>query len=83
MYRLAQLITVILITAAGTSIAEKQPPSIMFSNSSEQSQLTSPTGVDTAKSDRCEKLAKEVEALKGKPQRRYTAAQRYEAECQR
>ena len=83
MYRLAQLISVILITAAGTVFAEKQPQSVMFSNNQDQSQLTSPAGVDTAKSERCERLAKELEALKGKPQRRYTAAQRYEAECQR
>ena len=31
--------------------------------------------------ERCRKLSKEVEALKGKPQRRFAAAQRYEAEC--
>ena len=31
--------------------------------------------------ERCRKLRKEVEALKGKPQRRFAAAQRYEAEC--
>lgn len=83
MYRFVQLISVILLTAAGAVFAEKQTPSVMFSNSADQSQLTSPAGGDTAKFERCEKLAKEVEALKGKPQRRYTAAQRYEAECQR
>lgn len=58
MYRLVQLISVILITAAGTVFAEKQPPSVMFSNSADQSRLASPAGVDTAKSERCEKLAK-------------------------
>ena len=83
MYRLALLILVVLATAGGTAIAEKQPQSIMFGNTQEASELTSQTTADTAKSDRCAELAKEVEALKGKPQRRFTAAQRYEAECQR
>ena len=31
--------------------------------------------------DKCRDLARDVEALKGKPQRRYVAQQRYEAEC--
>lgn len=38
---------------------------------------TSRAGVD------CAALAAEIEALKGKPQRRQVAAQRYEAECRR
>ena len=30
---------------------------------------------------RCEGLSREIEALKGRSQRRFTAVQRYEAEC--
>ena len=32
-------------------------------------------------SDHCAELARKVEALKGKPQRRYAAAERYKQEC--
>ena len=31
--------------------------------------------------EHCQELSRKVEALKGRPQRRYAAAQRYEAEC--
>ena len=33
--------------------------------------------------DRCVELEREIEGLKGKPQRRFTAVQRFEAECRR
>lgn len=31
--------------------------------------------------EHCQELSRKMEALKGRPQRRYAAAQRYEAEC--
>ena len=31
--------------------------------------------------EHCRELSRKIEALKGRPQRRYAAAQRYEAEC--
>ncbi len=47
------------------------------------SYLTEDPAAAGTRSDRCAKLAREVEALRGKPQRRYTAEQRYELECER
>ena len=53
--------------------------SIMFGD--DQRALTEqPTKADEL-TERCKNLSRKVEALKGKPQRRYAAAQRYEAEC--
>lgn len=36
---------------------------------------------NSAQSEHCKELHSKIEALKGKPQRRYAAAQRYKAEC--
>ena len=53
--------------------------SVMFGD--DQGSLTEqPTKADQL-TERCKNLSRNVEALKGKPQRRYAAAQRYEAEC--
>lgn len=53
--------------------------SVMFGD--DQRALTEqPTKADQLM-ERCKDLSRKVEALKGKPQRRYAAAQRYEAEC--
>ena len=38
---------------------------------------------DKSLGDRCIEMLREVEALKGKPQRRSTAMARYRAECER
>ncbi|MEQ1486228.1 hypothetical protein [Methyloglobulus sp.] len=34
-------------------------------------------------SNQCQEMAKQIKALKGKPQRKFTLQQRYEAECLR
>ena len=36
---------------------------------------------NAAQSEHCKKLYKKIDELKGKPQRRYAAAQRHKAEC--
>jgi hypothetical protein len=60
-----------------------RPPSVMFDQSVEQSQLTTAPGETAAAKDRCAELSAQMEALKGKPQRRHAVAQQYEAECKR
>ncbi len=32
--------------------------------------------------DRCQQMARDIESLRGKPQRRYSLMQRYKAECE-
>lgn len=60
-----------------------RPQSIMFDDSEDLSHLTSRPASSNEKQDHCAELARQVEALKGRPQRRYAAAQRFEAECKR
>lgn len=43
--------------------------------------VTMPENTSAASDNKCQEMAREVEALKGKPQRRYVAKERYEAEC--
>ena len=56
-----------------------QGQSIMFEQP--KSDLTSIPGSSDANWEECKALSREIEALKGKPQRRYAASQRYEAQC--
>ena len=53
--------------------------SVMFGD--DQGSLTERPSKADELTARCKNLSRKVEALKGKPQRRYAAAQRYEAEC--
>ena len=50
-------------------------------NNSNYDHLVTMPEKTSASDSKCSELAREVEALKGKPQRRYVAKQRYEAEC--
>ena len=57
--------------------------SIMFEPDTSLDYLTREPAAVPNQADKCDQLAKEVEQLKGKPQRRYAAEQRYQAECLR
>lgn len=64
--------------------AEGGPKSIMLEDDKDYSHLTTLPPQQAGQSkDRCAELLQQMEALKGKPQRRYTVSQQYEAECQR
>ena len=62
---------------------DDQGRSIMFAPDTSRDYLTHAPATDPSQADACDQLAKEVEKLKGKPQRRFAAEQRYEAECLR
>lgn len=83
MKRLHPLFALPCLLITPVVIADDRPKSIMFDDSPDQRQLTSQPPRTTEQTDRCAALAREVEALKGRPQQRFTAAQRYEAECRR
>ena len=51
------------------------------SNNDTSHLVTMPENTSATSENKCQKMAREVEALKGKPQRRYVAKERYEAEC--
>ena len=72
----------ILTLASQTSMAESNNEFIIQgdSNTSYDHLVTMPEKTATP-DNKCSELASEVEALKGKPQRRFVAQQRYEAEC--
>lgn len=77
------LFTVLLSAAHQASAESSELTTIMapagdrYEHLTTQPATTSRAGVD------CAALAAEIRALKGKPQRRQVAAQRYEAECRR
>jgi hypothetical protein len=74
------MLTLLFATSA---IAEQNMNSVMFQDSNKASNLT--TLPDSQKQDhgaRCEAMAKEIEALKGKPQRRSVLSEQYRAECE-
>ena len=71
------------IAVAPTVFADDRPQSIMFEDGKDLSHLTSQPAPKTEQTDRCAALAREVESLTGRPQQRFAAAQRYEAECRR
>lgn len=78
-----QLMFVLLgiATAAG---AEGKRESIMFQNPNEQaSEITTvPKDRDDEFRKRCADLSRQIDQLKGNPQRRAAAVERYRAECQ-
>ena len=60
-----------------------KPPSIMFEQSQDRNQITTAPPAPEGNAERCAALAARMEALKGRPQQRFTVAQQYEAECKR
>ncbi len=78
------LIAMGLSLCALPALAEQNMDSVMFKQTqSERSELTS-LPADNAQSpgSRCEQMAKEIDSLEGKPQRRSTLMARYRAECE-
>lgn len=65
------------------AIADDAPRSIMFEEGKDYSRLTTLPENSGDKPDRCTELARQMEALRGKPQRRFAVSQQYEAECKR
>lgn len=74
----ARIIGVLLWSTCLTVQAQKGE-SVMFGDDTPS---LKPDTVATG-DDRCEALRREIEALKGKPQRHMAAVKAYEAECQR
>lgn len=84
MKALATLGCGLLLVGSQSLRAEDKPQSIMFEANKDYSEITTlPADSSGGTKDRCAELAAQVEALKGKPQRRYAASQLYEAECKR
>lgn len=65
--------------------ATSQGQSIMFQQQrGDYSHLTTtPSGQGASLGEKCQAMAREIDQLKGKPQRRSTLMERYQAECQR
>lgn len=86
MRNLRALLVIIQVFWLSTVLAQ-QPGSIMYSNepaiSSGQSIYSSSPNIHKGdeQSKHCTELARKVEALKGKPQQRYAASERYKMEC--
>lgn len=78
MIRLSIVTMIVLILSSGAVQAQKGQ-SVMFGD--EDPSLTSGDGTSAEAGNRCEELREEVDALKGRPQRRATAMSLYEAEC--
>jgi hypothetical protein len=81
-YTMKRLILVVaLCTLPLSSLAEKGQ-SIMFGDQDPIHAETMASDPAREKADYCNKLRKEIDELKGKPQRRNMAIQRYELDCQ-
>ena len=63
------------------ALAQTQNPSIMFQQPEENQDLTQTSPTDSDMVSRCAEMARQIELLKGKPQRRYIAIKRYDLEC--
>lgn len=83
MQRLSLFVFPLITASTLSALAEDRPQSIMFDHTDDKSDLTTSPARAADRSERCAELARQVDALKGKPQRRFAASQRYEAECQR
>ena len=76
-----------LAGAISVGVADERGQSIMFGDkpdSQAENSLTtthSPMESMHKTDERCERLAKEIDQLKGKPQRRHAAIQRFKNEC--
>ena len=77
------ILSICVILMSGAVIAEGQGQSVMFQNNNENNfdHLTTMPEKQSL-GDKCERMSKEIENLKGKPLRRYTLQQRYKQECE-
>ena len=84
--RLIRVLVGGLVWLSAQSVAADEPAqSIMFpATTGDRVELTTlPSTGKPEPGSRCDEMAREMEALKGKPQRRFALSQRYEAECLR
>lgn len=75
-----------LVWLSAQPVAADEPAqSIMFpATAGDSVELTTlPSTGQPDLGDRCDEMAREIESLKGKPQRRFALSQQYEAECLR
>jgi len=72
-----------LLGFLSTVSADEKNPSIMFNTDKDDLQYltTEPESQNNNLSSRCEEMSREIERLKGKPQRRSIATRRYNIEC--
>ena len=76
------MMVIILLTASTlVSAGEGQGQSVMFKNDANKYEHLSISPEKEREQDKCKEMSKKIEALNGKPQRRYALSQRYEAEC--
>lgn len=81
MLTIRNLLATLLVSFSTMSLAQ-QPGSVMMKPDQQPMYSSSPTiNKSSESSEHCSQLAKAVEALKGKPQRRHAAAMRYQQEC--
>ncbi len=79
------LLTVILFSCTTCIFAsDEQGQSIMFQNNQhDYENLVTPSNNERLKDEKCKELSKKAEQYKGRPQLRYMAIKKYEAECLR
>jgi len=81
---------VLLLLVSSAGIAENKPLDLELDTSSFYQENAKDSSwmrdenyqsPEKQSASRCEEMSKEIESLKGKPQRRFALEQRYEAEC--
>ena len=74
------ILAAIAFTVGEAGLASERGQSIMFDDNP-GIQTSPPITTLHETDDHCQRLAEQVEKLKGKPQRRYAAQRRFNAEC--
>ena len=76
------LFVTLILSVFSVVCADEKNPSIMFQKQPENlDYLTTPAGQDDEMSARCAEMSRQIDELRGKPQRRYIVIKRYEIEC--
>ncbi len=73
----------LLLGLVFTVSANETNPSIMFKSNQKNLDYLSedPASRDSGLESRCAEMSRQIDALRGKPQRRYIVIKRYEIEC--
>ncbi len=80
--RLLVVISMALFSISPLGLAQQSNPSIMFQKSDENlDYLVTQPNAQNDQSSECVEMARQIESLRGKPQRRNIAIKRYELEC--
>lgn len=72
---------ILSLLISGPVLAQNQNPSIMFQQPEKKQDFMEVSPGDPDMATRCAEMARQIELLRGKPQRRYIAIKRYELEC--